>query len=412
MSTRSNGGIYGPQNRSAATQSSGVWHLYEEQQSVTARNWYGVFPAVPNAPAITNLTINSTSSVSVSFTPGYNGGSAITSYTVIVSPGGATFSAASSPVTCTGLSPNIQYTFSIYATNVVGNSTTNSSQTIYTGYDITYLVVAAGGGGGGDFGGGGGAGGYRTGNLAVAISTLYSASIGAGGAGGTSGSNGVAGANSSFSTITSAGGGYGGGARNAGGTGGSGGGGGAPVPVSTPPILGGAGNTPSTSPSQGNTGGNGIIGTGGIPTNDFPPGGGGGAGAVGGNGSGSTGGSGGVGSSSSITGSSVTYAGGGGAGGYNGAASTPTLAGAGGSGGGGAGNGGSGGTGTNGTVNTGGGAGGGSGGVGAGGVGGSGIVILSVPTVFYSGTYTGSPTITTSGSNTILKFTGNGTYTG
>jgi hypothetical protein len=31
--------------------------------------------------------------------------------------------------------------------------------------------------------------------------------------------------------------------------------------------------------------------------------------------------------------------------------------------------------------------------------------------VYYSGTTTGSPTITTSGSNTILKFTSSGSYT-
>jgi hypothetical protein len=47
----------------------------------------------------------------------------------------------------------------------------------------------------------------------------------------------------------------------------------------------------------------------------------------------------------------------------------------------------------------------------AGGSGGSGVVIISVPTAKYSGTTTGSPTITTSGANTIIKFTGTGTYT-
>jgi hypothetical protein len=36
---------------------------------------------------------------------------------------------------------------------------------------------------------------------------------------------------------------------------------------------------------------------------------------------------------------------------------------------------------------------------------------LSVPTANYSGTTTGSPTVTTSGSNTILKFTSSGSYT-
>jgi hypothetical protein len=36
---------------------------------------------------------------------------------------------------------------------------------------------------------------------------------------------------------------------------------------------------------------------------------------------------------------------------------------------------------------------------------------LSIPTANYSSTTTGSPTVTTSGSNTILTFTTSGTYT-
>jgi hypothetical protein len=51
------------------------------------------------------------------------------------------------------------------------------------------------------------------------------------------------------------------------------------------------------------------------------------------------------------------------------------------------------------------------GGANYGGNGGSGVVILSVPTVNYTGTTTGSPVVTTSGSNTILKFNSSGTYT-
>jgi hypothetical protein len=46
-----------------------------------------------------------------------------------------------------------------------------------------------------------------------------------------------------------------------------------------------------------------------------------------------------------------------------------------------------------------------------GGNGGSGVVILSLPTAFYSGITTGSPTVTTNGNDTILTFTSSGSYT-
>ena len=46
-----------------------------------------------------------------------------------------------------------------------------------------------------------------------------------------------------------------------------------------------------------------------------------------------------------------------------------------------------------------------------GGNGGSGVVILRLLTSQYSGTTTGSPTVTTDGSDTILTHTSSGTYT-
>jgi len=91
-------------------------------------------------------------------------------------------------------------------------------------------------------------------------------------------------------------------------------------------------------------------------------------------------------------------------------AANPATGAAGGLGGGGAGSVGTS-PGSPGQANTGGG--GGATGTGNSGAGGSGVVIISVPTANYSGTTTGSPTITTSGANTIIKFanTGSGTYT-
>jgi hypothetical protein len=238
-----------------------------------------------------------------------------------------------------------------------------------------YLVVAGGGGGAqgnaNTGGGGGGAGGYRTsiGGSPLSLGTsAYTVTIGAGGAGGsTTSQQGPSGSTSTFSTISSSGGAGGvnqGSARAAGGSGGGGenftGGG-----------LGTAGNSGGYSPVEGYAGGAG--GTSGR----YPGGGGGGSSVVGGNGTSNTGGAGGNGTANSISGSSVTYAGGGGGGqGYQ-----PGLggaAGAGGTGGGGAGSANST-TATSGTANLGGGGGGGCGEGGNssnGGAGGSGIVIV------------------------------------
>jgi len=272
-------------------------------------------------------------------------------------------------------------------------------------YSIDFLVIAGGGGTGnmpsGNAGAGGaGAGGYRTSTQTVNSGVAITVTVGDGGAGGSSGGYNIGsnGSDSSISgsgltTITSAGGGrsssYNGASWVAGANGGSGGGGGHTG------TSGGNGNTPSTSPSQGNNGGAGFV-----SPSAYGGAGGGGAGAVGSNSTNSASGSnGGNGTASSITGSSVTRAGGGGGGTLSGSIGT------GGSGGGG--------TDSNGTANTGGGAGAGDAGTAEsiGRSGGKGVVILSVPTASYSGTTTGSPTVTTSGANTIMQFNGDGSYT-
>jgi hypothetical protein len=259
-------------------------------------------------------------------------------------------------------------------------------------YTMRYLIAAGGGGSGA---GGAGAGGTVDSSISVIPGTTFLISVGAGGAPRTQGTN-----SSISGTITAIGGGYG----NIYGSGGNGGSGGAGFAFGTGDARG---------PQSGGTGTSGQgYGGGGSGTGGSQGGGGGGASAPGGNGDGTSevAGNGGAGLLSNITGVGVYYGGGGGGGNvpYN-----TSVAGTGGAGGGGNGNGYSG---NNGSANTGGGAGGGGGGspevpATPGANGGSGVVILNVPTANYSGTYSGSPDISTYGSSTVLKFNASGSYT-
>jgi hypothetical protein len=77
---------------------------------------------VPDAPTNVSAT-GGNSQATVSFTaPTNTGGSVITSYTVTSSPGGLTATGSSSPITMTGLTNGTAYTFTVTASNSVGNS--------------------------------------------------------------------------------------------------------------------------------------------------------------------------------------------------------------------------------------------------------------------------------------------------
>ena len=235
-------------------------------------------------------------------------------------------------------------------------------------YQLTYLVVGGGGGGGGwqdsvGSGGGGGGGGLLQGTTTLTQGQVYTATVGAGGIrfSGDGGNSSLTG--SGLSIPTAIGGGGGGTVSQNGRPGGSGGGGAAYVFGST---TGGAGTA-----GQGFAGGN--------------KGAGGGAGAGGGGAGGAAVGTvPGPGVTSSITGSSVLYAIG--ANGFFSGKAMPANSGYGGDGYVGP-------FGTNGQN------------------GASGVVILRIPTVYYTGITTGSPTVTTVGDDTVITFTANGTYT-
>lgn len=255
--------------------------------------------------------------------------------------------------------------------------------------NVEYLVVAGGGGGGSGAssgaGGGGGAGGMLTGSTSV-LAQSYAITVGSGGSG-TVGAFGTNGSDSLFGSIVTAIGGGGGGYNlqnglDGGSGGGASGGGGQ---------LGGMGTI-----GQGYNGGDNFAGHG-------VSSGGGGASEVGFNNTSSSGGNGGDGLSSSISGVSTFYAGGGG-----GAANIPSAELGEGTGGvGGGGNGGA--TGQNGQTNTGSGGGGSDRGTLSGlqqkpGDGGSGIVIISYNTPSTPPSITGSGTV-----NRVAKFTATST---
>jgi hypothetical protein len=281
---------------------------------------------------------------------------------------------------------------------------------------VNYLVVAGGGGGTGTAqGGAGGGGGFRTsagtsgrGSAAESAATAtrgntYTITVGAGGGGGINdygGGNASNGGDSAFGSIVSLG---GGGSGPAGG-------------ISAPGLSGGCGGGAAMNNNGGNSGGSGTAGqgydgsgTGGGGGNAFGSnrGGGGGAGSAGSNQNGGSG------QSSAISGSSVTYAGGGGANYRDGSGNM--LAGSGGSGGG-----------ANSApfwgnapaapANLGGGGGSGnqpsSADNGKGSNGGSGVVILRfADTESAAASTTGSPTITVAGGYRVYKWTSSGSIT-
>ena len=386
---------------------SGLSGILDNQISVDT-------PVAWSTSAGTLGTFNGESSQSITLTATDSNSDTIT-YSILSGslPSGLSLNSSTGVLsgTLTDVASQTTSTFTIRASTTDANADRAFSITVNPApYSADFLVIAGGGGGGsspsGFTGGAGGAGGYRNSyltetsggggssetSLTFTKGTVYTITVGGGGTGGASGTNGLSSSISGtgITTITSSGGGKGAnGSENStsnnGSVGGSGGGGGCAYGT---PATGGTGG--SGTANQGFGGGQARSHN----SNDsnLQAGGGGGASAVGGNGGATVGGTGGAGLASSITGSSVTRAGGGGGGTYN------QSSGSGGAGGGGGGF-------SAGSTNTGGGG-------GTGSSGGSGVVILRMPTAKYSGTTTGSPTVTTDGTDKVLVFNASGSYTG
>lgn len=344
---------------------------------------------IANTLSVTNNIIIGTANTSTSTV-----GLTVGTTDAIILPIGTTAQRPISPV-------NGMIRFNSSTTSIEGFIAGNWYTILSGNYTAQYLVVGGGGAGSAsNSGGGGGAGGIIYGSVTISAGTTYSIVVGAGGTG--SSGAGTSGTNSSFYSFTAIGGGAGG-YGGVGGSGGSGGGAGGNT-------TGGSGTSPQgyngSSGSTYGSGGGGGAGGGGVQTGSSGNGGPGIVNPI-------------VGSTTGVnSGTNYYIGGGGGGGGYDNGGSIPATAGLGGSGGGGAGGpftpitGG-----VAGTTNTGGGGGGGStynpGSVnGNGGNGGSGVVILSIPTIYYTGRYTGTVSVTPSGSNTILTWTtGSGSYT-
>ena len=93
------------------------------------------YNSVPAAPTSVNATPGD-GSASVSFTAGSNGGSTITGYTVSASPqvGGVTKTCTTDSTSCnvTGLTNGTAYTFTVKATNVIGDSLASEASSSVT----------------------------------------------------------------------------------------------------------------------------------------------------------------------------------------------------------------------------------------------------------------------------------------
>ena len=179
-------------------------------------------PELPSAPTSLSATTG-TSTVSIAFTAGADGGSAITNYQYAISTNaGSTYGSftaldpvdATTPITITGLTEGTAYSVKLKAVNTYGAGAESSAVSFVTLFTIQASILGAGGGGStgnGQYAFGGGGGGWLVVTKNGDASTDYSVTVGTKGLGQTACNNAAygitgKGGDSSFITMIAGGG--------------------------------------------------------------------------------------------------------------------------------------------------------------------------------------------------------------
>lgn len=93
----------------------------------TVSRSFTVNAVVPGAPTIGTASAGNQQATITFTAPSSTGGSAITGYTVTANPGGSTGTGSGSPITVTGLTNGVSYTFTVTATNSAGTGAASAA---------------------------------------------------------------------------------------------------------------------------------------------------------------------------------------------------------------------------------------------------------------------------------------------
>ncbi|MGO4623001.1 putative Ig domain-containing protein [Ensifer sp. 2TAB8] len=121
-----------------ALQAGDAAHLPAAQVSQS----FAVNPVMPGPPLIGGATAGDTQATITFTAPASDGGAAVRDYTVTVNPGGATFTASSSPIIATALSNGATYTFTVTANNAVGMSAPSAASNAVTPVATQFITFA------------------------------------------------------------------------------------------------------------------------------------------------------------------------------------------------------------------------------------------------------------------------------